>query len=118
MQDPHTGESGFEDWSINVIKLAGLLLSHGAQFVYTADDVTLTQTRPRSRTYVHAKSHSALVPVFMLPCHVNSPFALHPVHPLGSTWQAFNPSFDPKHPGMVFPLPGPGMFAAMMMKLM
>ena len=54
----------------------------------------------------------------MLPCRVNSPFALDPAHPLMSMWQAFNPSFDPKHPGMVFPLPGPGMFAAMMMKLM
>ena len=31
---------------------------------------------------------------------------------------AFNPSIDPKHPGLVFPLPGPGMFAEMMRKLM
>lgn len=31
---------------------------------------------------------------------------------------AFNPSVDPDHPGLVFPLPGPGMFAAMMRTLM
>ena len=31
---------------------------------------------------------------------------------------AFNPSVDAAHPGMVFPLPGPGMFAAMMRKVM
>ena len=60
---------GFADWSFEVIKIASFLLSHGAQFVYTADD-------------------------------------------------AYNPSMDPSHPGLVFPLPGPGMFAAMMRKLM
>jgi len=59
----------FQDWSFEVIKIAGFLLSHGAQLVYTAED-------------------------------------------------AYNPSVDPKHPGLVFPLPGPGMFAAMMRKLM
>ena len=69
IEDPSTGEVGFSDWSFEVIKRAGLLLAHGAQFVYTADD-------------------------------------------------AFNPSTDPEHPGMVFPLPGPGMFAEMMKKLM
>ena len=31
---------------------------------------------------------------------------------------AFNPSVDPMHPGAVFPLPGPGMFAEMLKKLM
>lgn len=31
---------------------------------------------------------------------------------------SFNPSEDPAYPGMVFPLPGPGMFAAMMKFLM
>ena len=60
---------GFSDWSFEVVKAASLLLSHGAQFTYTADD-------------------------------------------------AFNPSVDPNHPGMMFPLPGPGMFAEMMRKLM
>jgi len=60
---------GFNDWGFEMVKAAGALLSHGAQFVYTADD-------------------------------------------------AFNPSTDPKHPGMMFPLPGPGMFAAMMRTLM
>jgi hypothetical protein len=64
-----TGEPSFQDWSFEVIKIAGFLLSHGAQLVYTADD-------------------------------------------------AYNPSIDSKHPGLVFPLPGPGMFAAMMRKLM
>ena len=59
----------FSDWGFELIKLAGFLLSHGAQFIYTADD-------------------------------------------------AYNPSVDPRHPGLVFPLPGPGMFAAMMRKLM
>ena len=51
---------GFSDWSFEVVKAATLLLSHGAQFTYTADD-------------------------------------------------AFNPSVDPNHPGMMFPQPGPGM---------
>ena len=60
---------GFRDWGFEVVKIASFLLSHGAQFVYTADD-------------------------------------------------AYNPSVDPRHPGLVFPLPGPGMFAAMMHKLM
>ena len=59
----------FSDWGFEVINTAGFLLSHGAQFIYTADD-------------------------------------------------AYNPSADPKHPGMMFPLPGPGMFAEMMKKLM
>ena len=59
----------FNDWGFDVIKIAGFLLSHGAQFVYTAED-------------------------------------------------AYNPSVDPRHPGLVFPLPGPGMFAAMMKVLM
>jgi ribonucleotide monophosphatase NagD (HAD superfamily) len=27
---------------------------------------------------------------------------------------SFNPSFDPDHPGMMFPMPGPGMFARML----
>ena len=67
--DETSGERGFDDWGFEVIKYAGFLLSHGAQFVYTADD-------------------------------------------------AFNPSVDPKHPGLVFPLPGPGMFANMMKTLM
>jgi len=69
IEDPLTGEIGFKDWSFDVIKVAGMLLSHGGQFVYTADD-------------------------------------------------AFNPCTDPDHPDVVFPLPGPGMFAAMMLKLM
>jgi len=63
---PH---EAFSDWGFEVIKTAGFLLSHGAQFIHTADD-------------------------------------------------AYNPSADPKHPGMMFPLPGPGMFAEMMKKLM
>ena len=63
---PH---EGFSDWGFEVIKTAGFLLSHGAQFIHTADD-------------------------------------------------AYNPSADAKHPGMMFPLPGPGMFAEMMKKLM
>ena len=63
------GGRGFSDWSFEVVKAASLLLSHGAQFAYTADD-------------------------------------------------AYNPSVDPRHPGMMFPLPGPGMFAEMMRKLM
>ena len=60
---------GFRDWGFEVIKTAGFLLSHGAQFIHTADD-------------------------------------------------AYNPSADAKHPGMMFPLPGPGMFAEMMKKLL
>ena len=67
--DPPPPAEGFSDWGFEMVKAAGALLSHGAQFVYTADD-------------------------------------------------AFNPSTDPKHPGMMFPLPGPGMFAEMMRKLM
>lgn len=66
---PGTGQSSFCDWGFDVVKIAGLLVTNGAQFAYTADD-------------------------------------------------AFNPSVDSKHPGIVFPLPGPGMFAAMMLKLM
>lgn len=31
---------------------------------------------------------------------------------------SFNPCLDPKFPGLVFPQPGPGMFAAMLLKLM
>jgi len=31
---------------------------------------------------------------------------------------AYNPSVDPRHPGVIFPLPGPGMFAEMLKKLM
>jgi len=36
--DPSTGELGFSDWSFDVIKKAGYLLSHGAPFVITAED--------------------------------------------------------------------------------
>lgn len=66
---PSSGLPGFDDWGFEVVKAAGFLLSHGAHFVYTADD-------------------------------------------------AFNPSCDKEFPGMVFPLPGPGMFAEMMKKIM
>ena len=69
MRDEHSGKAGFTDWGMEVIKTTGFLLSHGAQFVYSADD-------------------------------------------------AYNPSFDPDYPGLIFPLPGPGMFAEMMKKLM
>lgn len=61
--DETSGQPGFADWGFEVIKFAGFLLSHGAHFLYTADD-------------------------------------------------AFNPSIDPEHPGLVFPLPGPGMYAS------
>ena len=66
---PHSGQMGFDDWGFELVKTSGFLLSHGAHFVYTADD-------------------------------------------------AYNPSADPNFPGMVFPLPGPGMFAEMMKKIM
>ena len=36
--DPCTGELGFADWSFDVIKKAGYLLSHGAPLVCTAED--------------------------------------------------------------------------------
>ncbi|KAL1496840.1 hypothetical protein AB1Y20_014426 [Prymnesium parvum] len=38
LRDPTTGELGFADWSFDVIKKAGYLLSHGATFVCTAED--------------------------------------------------------------------------------
>jgi len=60
--DPTTGEEGFADWSFDVIKKAAYLLSHGAEFICSAED-------------------------------------------------AFNPQPD------AFPLPGPGMIAAMFRKL-
>jgi len=66
---PTTGCEGFDDWGFSVIYCASLLISHGAQLVYTASD-------------------------------------------------AFNPSSDPRYPDKIFPLPGPGMFAAMLLKLM
>ena len=34
--DGASGQPGFEDWGFQVIKIAGFLLSHGAQLVYTA----------------------------------------------------------------------------------
>ena len=67
--DAVSGRPGFADWGFEIIKVAGFLLSHGAQFVYTADD-------------------------------------------------AYNPSVDTEYPGLVWPLPGPGMFATMMKALM
>ena len=33
-----TGELGFADWSFDVVKKAGYLLSHGASFLITAED--------------------------------------------------------------------------------
>ena len=35
--DPKTGELGFADWSFDVIKKAAYLLSHGANFICTAE---------------------------------------------------------------------------------
>ena len=42
----------------------------------------------------------------------------HGAHLVYTADDAFNPSFDAAHPGLVFPEPGPGMFATMMHKLM
>ena len=36
--DPKTNERGYADWSFDVIKKASILLSHGAEFVCTAED--------------------------------------------------------------------------------
>mmetsp|Transcript_9937 Transcript_9937/g.26436 ORF Transcript_9937/g.26436 Transcript_9937/m.26436 type:complete len:429 (+) Transcript_9937:196-1482(+) len=69
MVDPRTGQSSYSDWNYSVFRKSTYLLTHGAMFVYTADD-------------------------------------------------AFNPSVDPDFPGMMFALPGPGMFAAAMRKVM
>ena len=57
------------DWSYELISKLSIMLSHGAEFVYTADD-------------------------------------------------AFNPSIDRDFHGYVFPMPGPGMFAEMIKKIM
>mmetsp|Transcript_8626 Transcript_8626/g.18410 ORF Transcript_8626/g.18410 Transcript_8626/m.18410 type:complete len:443 (-) Transcript_8626:146-1474(-) len=69
MVDPRTGQSSYADWNYSVFRKSTYLLTHGAMFVYTADD-------------------------------------------------AYNPSVDPDFPGMMFALPGPGMFAAAMRKVM
>jgi len=42
----------------------------------------------------------------------------HGAHFVYTADDAFNPSADPVYPGMIFPLPGPGMFAEMLKKIM
>lgn len=42
----------------------------------------------------------------------------HGAHFVYTADDAYNPSADPAFPGMIFPLPGPGMFAEMMKKIM
>lgn len=65
--DPITGELGFADWSFDVIKKAGYLLSHGAAFICTAEDSF--NVRPDGWPLPGPGMISAMFRTLMYPAH-------------------------------------------------